>query len=216
MSPRDKEESLPSEIEERLKELHSKWNPKKIRNIALGLFGICFVSFVIYVGALYQQLRTAFQSPEEYLPTLIYSDVTEISPPQTRRLILSQLKVRHYEYSLQGERLTFKLRRVKYPEYLVPENHRTLTLQGKLIYLDFDGSDSDATLLRVTSEENPSEELDSIYLEPEVIANLSRGEQSIRKVLKFEEFPSSVWKAIIAIEDQHFLDHKGLDPRGLV
>src|SRR6185312_5770167 len=26
---------------------------------------------------------------------------------------------------------------------------------------------------------------------------------------------ASLWKAIIAIEDQHFLDHKGLDPRGL-
>jgi penicillin-binding protein 1B len=70
------------------------------------------------------------------------------------------------------------------------------------------------------SIELDGKEIPDLYLEPELAATLSQGgvpesKKQIRSLVKFADIPAPVWKAIIAIEDQHFLEHKGLDPRGL-
>ena len=68
-------------------------------------------------------------------------------------------------------------------------------------------------------------EIPDLYLEPEIVMTLTRGgtakdtaqegRKEIRTLLKFGEIPAQVWEAIISVEDQHFQDHKGLDPRGI-
>ncbi|MEK6704851.1 MAG: PBP1A family penicillin-binding protein, partial [Bdellovibrionota bacterium] len=83
------------------------------------------------------------------------------------------------------------------------------------MWLRFDGPGGDNLLQSI--ELNGSEVPD-IYLEPELVATLTRSssdKQEIRELVKFKGIPAFTWKAIIAIEDQHFLDHRGLDPRGM-
>jgi penicillin-binding protein 1B len=112
--------------------------------------------------------------------------------------------------------VSFTLHPTNYPAYLVPDNHSTFDAAGKSISLLFKGAEPKAELdsIKVVDADVPD-----IYLEPELVATLSRtggdAPKEIREPLKFKDIPASVWQAIIAIEDQHFEDHAGFDPRGL-
>lgn len=190
-----------------------------------GFIGVLFLGFAAYIGFLYQQLETTFYRQDVLVPTRIYSDLTLLRPPMPRQQVLENLQTLHYSIEkspTDANRWTFKLREIQYPLNLLPQEHPTAELGEKIIELRFDSNEPGAPLTEITSEGKSFQE---IYLEPELVATLSHREEGveetpeakgqIRRYLKFEEFPSSVWKAIIAAEDQHFLDHPGLDPRGL-
>jgi len=184
--------------------------------------GIFFTAFAIYLWSLYGQLKTAFYEQNQFIPTRIYSDVTLISPPQTRAHIEERLKSLNYAFrasgQTSGDQITFTLHQPEYPLYLIPENHPLLDDKNreKQIILNFTGTSPDS-LLQSLSVEN--QEISDIYLEPELVATLSKNgdttKKQIRDPLKFTEIPAQIWQAIIAIEDQHFMEHNGLDPRGI-
>jgi 1A family penicillin-binding protein len=180
----------------------------------LSLF-IVTIGFGIYVWSLYQQLEQSFARQEQFTPTRIYSDVTQIASPQPRALIQTRLHALGYVVSQADDSITFTLHPINYPPYLLPENHPTLSIGEKPVLLRFDGNDKDAVLQTIYIGDS---EISDLYLEPELITTLSRGSErgnEIRALVQFNDIPSLVWKAIIAVEDQHFLEHAGLDPRGL-
>jgi hypothetical protein len=120
--------------------------------------------------------------------------------------------------------IEFLLHPVNYPVFLVPEGHIPAEAIPKSntdspaevhVALRFERQNNKPLLhtLEVNSKPVPD-----LYLEPELIATLSRSgdvKKEIRSSLKFSEIPAGIWQAIIAIEDQHFLEHKGLSPRGI-
>ena len=171
------------------------------------------VCFPGYLWVVYKQLDKAFTQQEEFVPTRIYSDVTRIAPQQSFAQIESRLKNLGYALKYEENAIGFTLRQQEYPSYLIPDNHPQVDAVVKEVSLRF-GTKEEGRLLqtiRIGEQEAPD-----IYLEPELVATLTRsGVQTIRDALKFEDIPASVWKAIIAVEDQHFLEHRGLDPRGL-
>jgi penicillin-binding protein 1B len=177
---------------------------------------VAVMAFTFYVVFAFQQLQREFLQPEEFVPTRIYSDVTRIAPPAPRSKVLGRLRDLHYETSIHEADVKFKLRPVEYPEYLVPEGHPTLEYAGQEVTLQFEGKDASSPLQSIRIE---GFEFPDLYLEPELVATLARtgssGAAHIREILKFGDIPSPIWKAIIAVEDQHFLEHSGLDPRGL-
>ncbi|MBU6376354.1 MAG: PBP1A family penicillin-binding protein, partial [Bdellovibrionales bacterium] len=62
------------------------------------------------------------------------------------------------------------------------------------------------------------EEVPDLYLEPEFIGALQGGDtptKQVREWVALSEVPPHIWQSIVAIEDQHFLEHIGLDWRGL-
>src|SRR5690606_10053461 len=172
---------------------------------------------LILLGTQYRQLRQAFINRNEFVPTRIYSDVTRVAPPQRRGYVLGRLKALGYEWIASGNSVTFKLRDIDYPEHLLPEDHRTFELAGSLIALQFDGTGEDAILNTIDGQ---GREVTGLYLEPELITTLTRKSTSqadqTRGYVPSERIPSAVWKSIMAVEDQHFLDHKGVDPRGFL
>jgi penicillin-binding protein 1B len=198
------------------------------------LSGVLFLTtaFGAYLSVLYRQLLQNFDQQQQHLPMRIFSDVTRIAPPQSREYVESRLKALGYSVEKLDEgALKFRLRSTSledgkplYPPYLLPEAHPTLEAGEKPIVLKFDGVQTGALLqsVEVAESENNLKEIPEVFLEPELIATVSRGgagdpnESSnyIRAVAKFEEIPPKVWRAIIAVEDPHFLEHKGLDPRG--
>ncbi|MCM0605257.1 MAG: PBP1A family penicillin-binding protein [Xanthomonadaceae bacterium] len=171
--------------------------------------------FSSYLWYLYSDLEKSFGTAIESTPTKIYSDVIKVSKPLTRKIIEEQLKLRAYSStSPEPNILQFELHPIRYPETLIPEHHPQLFYNG-IIQLEFESQHSGAALSKIRGGD---QEFPELYLEPEIVATLAHSGfvKHIRDVVKFDDVPTNIWQAIIAIEDQHFLDHKGLDPRGLL
>lgn len=191
------------------------------------LIGVTFsvlllAAVIIGLGTLYRQLETAFLRQDQFVPTRVYSDLSLLSPGKvTRRWTEAILKTRRYPYRVldSGQIIQFKLRKIDYPISLLPPDHPTFRASDQEIVLQFEPKNpaepkKDPPLLSVRLG---TEELGGIFLEPELVAQLGTGAESrpIRNIVHLDETPPQLWKAIIAIEDQHFLEHKGLDPKGM-
>jgi len=180
----------------------------KLRWLALA---IILGSLTFYFLYLLHQVELAFDTPAEFIPTRIYSDVSRIAPGQARQPIEKKLKSLSYNIVSKGNDLSIVLHSPQYPEHLIPEKHITLQLKDKKINLHFDGSGDDSLLESIDSDIGSVNEF---YVEPEFVATLTADKSQIREVLKFDEFPKSIPDAIVAAEDQHFYEHWGIDPRG--
>ena len=185
--------------------------------IAAALSALVAGSFPIYLYRLYQQLEVSFDRQDQFIPTRIYSDAARLSAPQPRAAVEERLTRLGYSPTHQDTSLVLKFHSLNYPTYLLPEDHATLTAGEKEVTLLFDGSEKNALL---SSIQVAGQEVPELYLEPELIATLSRTggdapNKEIREYLKFSEIPAPIWKAFIAVEDPRFLEHGGFDPRGL-
>ncbi|MFN7684812.1 MAG: transglycosylase domain-containing protein, partial [Oligoflexia bacterium] len=182
------------------------------------VLSIPFVALGIYLVILFKQLEQTFLLKQEFIPTRIYSDVSKIAPGLPRSLVEQRLKALGYSLpSSSGapETLRFTLHPVRYPENLIPEDHPTLEAasQSKTIILEFESSRASADLVAIKAGDR---ELPEVYLEPELVGSLGSSDQKqVREWVPLSEIPPPIWQAILAIEDQHFLEHIGLDWRGL-
>lgn len=183
---------------------------------------VCSIPFVLATGCLtqlYRQLDQSFLTRQDFVPTRLYSDVTRVAPGMPRSWADSRLKALGYAVAVAegpgGTELTFQLHPVRYPENLIPEQHPTLAAarDNKKITLVFEGPQPGSELVSIHAE---SEEIPEIYLEPESIGALGAGDtKHVREWVPLADIPPTIWQAILAIEDQHFLEHIGLDWRGL-
>ncbi len=178
-------------------------------------------AFALYLRHLYHQLDSNFQAEEEFIPTRVYSDVWPIRLALERPQVESRLKQLNYRItSSDRDSLQFSLRPQDYPNDLFPPGTDPVWA-GKPVRLEFDSTVKPSTLTRVTYLDGANwTETEAIYLEPELIATLTRSDRpnlrEIRKVLTFEDIPAPIWQAIISVEDPRFLEHAGLDPRGIL
>ncbi len=169
-----------------------------------------FITFFLY---LLGQVESAFETPTEFIPTRIYSNVTRIAAPLARGTVEQKLKALGYNPKATENDLSFTLHSPEYPDYLLPQDHPTLKLKDKVIQLRFDGTSPES---RLSSIESGGVGINDLYLEPEFVATLSSEKSQIREVLKFEEFPKTIPDAVMAAEDNRFYDHFGIDPRGFL
>ena len=188
--------------------------------IASSACAVLFVALALYAVALFGHLKKSFLQQDQFVPTRIYSDVSRIAPSQLRLNVEERLQSLGYldkKTSPMEERVTFTLHVLDYPSYLLPENHPTLDAGGQAVTLSFDGTEKDALLHSI---EINGREIPDLYLEPELVATLAQngaeGRRAIRNYAKYEDIPALVWKAIISVEDQHFMEHNGLDPKGML
>jgi penicillin-binding protein 1B len=185
----------------------------KKRKTLLAIAVAILAALSFYFVFLLKQVEIAFESPAEFIPTRIYSNVTRIAPPQPRAYIEKKLRLLGYTPKVAGQDLSIVLHSPTYPDYLLPENHITLKLKDKAITLHFDGDAPGSALESIRSDGN---DVNEFYLEPEFIATLNSDKSQIREILKFEQFPKSIPDAVMAAEDQHFYEHFGIDPRGFL
>ena len=185
---------------------------KKKKTLLVAVIAI-LAALSFYFLILLKQVEVAFDTPAEFIPTRIYSNVTRISPPMPRVYVEKKLKALGYAPQNLSNDLHFTLHSPHYPDYLIPENHPTLLLKDKSITLHFEDQSPNSQLESIQSETGPVNEF---YLEPEFVAALSSDKSQIREVLPFEDFPSTIPNAVMAAEDQHFYEHFGIDPRGFI
>ncbi len=176
----------------------------------LGAIGMVFLAFFFY---LLQQVESAFETPTEFIPTRIYSNVSRIAAPLARGTVEQKLKALGYSTKQTETEVSFTLHSPEYPEYLLPPDHPTHSLKDKPVTLRFEGPSPDS---RLASIESDGKEINDLYLEPEFVATLSSEKSQIREVLKFGEFPKTIPDAVMAAEDNRFYDHFGIDPRGFL
>lgn len=194
---------------------------RKLLWIGAGICVVMAIVFALTINAAFKQLETAFNHENEFVPTRLYSDVSRVAPPMSKSKLLKRLKILGYP-TVQSDASTLSIafHPFDYPvDILLPADHPTRALAGKTIRFTFDGEKKSA-LLKIEHEKDGSyEEIPELFLEPEIIATLSRsdpeGKREIRRLMKFGDIPAPVWQAIISIEDPRFLEHAGLDPRGI-
>ncbi|MCO5142462.1 MAG: PBP1A family penicillin-binding protein [Oligoflexia bacterium] len=58
--------------------------------------------------------------------------------------------------------------------------------------------------------------IDRVPLEPVLVAQLNEGGVQARKTVPIGEIPHTLMKGIVLTEDQRFLEHSGIDPRGIL
>ena len=185
----------------------------KKKKTLLTLAMTILAALIFYFLFLLKQVQMAFDSPAEFIPTRIYSNVARVAPPQARGMLESKLKALGYHPTLSGNSVSFTLHSPQYPDYLVPENHPSLKLKDKAIHLHFEGAQPSSPLESIDSDLGAVNEF---FLEPEFVATLNSEKSQIREVLKFEEFPKGIPDGVMAAEDQHFYEHFGIDPRGFI
>ena len=82
------------------------------------------------------------------------------------------------------------------------------TGQPQLVRIDV----ADARITAVTGDDIP---IGSFTLEPEILTNELSSKASYRNTLAYSDIPPTLIHAILAIEDQRFFEHPGMDALGL-
>jgi penicillin-binding protein 1B len=191
---------------------HSSRRRRAIRVAALAALAGT-LAFGLYLFVLYRQMESEFSRQDEHVPTRLYSDVTRIAAPQLRRQVEARLRALDYKLENSPEEIRFALRPIEYPDFLLPEGHPQREASPLEVTLSLSGPEPDAVVQEVRLNGG---EVADVWLEPELVSTISRSEEKeIRDPVAFADIPAPVWKAIIAIEDQHFLDHPGFDLRGI-
>lgn len=192
----------------------------------LFLIFVFLILFSFYLRSLFKQLDVNFNKEEEFTPTRIYSDVFKVAPPLHHEQLLTRLKNLNYKTTLsnkpsEGSTIEINLHSSDYPLELLPKDHITQKLMNEKIIFRFHSSQPSAELESIEAQVGGAMEvIPEIYLEPQIVATFGKSDlaskREIRKVLNFDDIPASVWQSILSVEDPRFLEHKGIDPRGLV
>jgi penicillin-binding protein 1B len=139
-------------------------------------------SYLFYVG-----INLRFQDLLEKLRRLGYHESQ--SPPKARG-----------EYRLQPSRGAFEI-------YLHDFSYPTEKFKGFPARFSMQGT----TITRIENS-TTGEELFSLELEPELVTGLYDRVWEERRVVSLKEVPPLIIKAILAVEDERFYQHHGIDP----
>jgi penicillin-binding protein 1B len=190
----------------------------------LRIFSILLISLLIvtsgglvfgswYLRRLEETVTAKFEGQKWRFPSKIYSDTvllyvginlrSEDLLEKLRRLGYQEAQSspkRRGEYRFQSSRglLEIYLREFSYPTEQFKGLPVRISLQGTII----------------TKIENleTGEEMVSLELEPELITGLYDRVWEERRVVALTEVPPLIVKAILAVEDERFYDHHGIDP----
>ena len=185
--------------------------------ISLGLM------LVFYIRSLTHLITAKFEGPKWALPSQVYADSLKLYAGFNIRDIhlkqrLDQLGYRQVtdavtrpgEYQIETEadkaRWIIFLHDFEYPLH---------SFKGILVRFDVSNDIIIKTEYRPTREDD-FEELPLIELEPELITEFFENAREDRQIVTLDQVPANLLNAIIAVEDQRFLDHSGIDPKGIV
>lgn len=174
----------------------------------------------------YKTIKTRFEQTDERPPTLIFSDLTWITSASNKAFVEAELKKRNIPFQVDHFELQTKIPKPNYPiELILDDRHLDDSLISRPELVKQLQSESDCKISfdsvvphKVSSILCSAKTLDHLPLEPLRIATLSARDMamySIRKYTPFADFNPTLWKAVLSVEDPKFLDHHGLDFRGI-
>ncbi|MBI2986936.1 MAG: PBP1A family penicillin-binding protein [Deltaproteobacteria bacterium] len=177
--------------------------------------GIIFA--VWYVKQLDEVVTAKFEGRKWRFPSKIYSDTYLLYAGMNLRSDELSEKLRHLGYrenrnspNAKGEYRFLKkegLLEVYLHDFVYPLE----TFQGIPVRISLEGT-------TVTKMENldSGEELFSLELEPELVTGLYDRIWEERRLVNLSEVPPLLVRAILAVEDERFYSHRGIDPVGIL
>jgi penicillin-binding protein 1B len=170
-----------------------------------------------YLKRLEDKVTEKFEKPFKEFPSKIYSDNYLLYVGANLRLddFLEKLRRLGYyetkatpkskgEYRLGRAEGTIEI-------YLHDFDYPTEKFQGTLVRVGLQGN-----MISRIEIPGSGKEIFSLELEPELVAGLYERMWQERRVVKLVEVPPLVVKAVLAIEDERFYRHHGVDPIGLL
>ncbi len=204
---------------------------KKIKwGVGLGIIisAILFIFFVIYILTFDQIITKKFAGPKWDLPSRVYSDSLQLYPGIAIDAIGLKEKLDRLGYQKVEDEL---IRNGEFKIEAEEEGQSELEGERWTIYLhdfsypfkEFSGSPvrfeiKNGTIEKIEAKKNEDEfeEVELTEIEPELITEFFENRREDRQIVKLTEVPPNLSNAIIAIEDQRFLSHGGIDPRGIL
>ncbi len=200
---------------------------KLIFKLSLILIVPVAIVFVMYVQHLTRQVTEKFAGPKWDIPSKVYSDSFHVYPGQNMKTIhlKEKLERRGYhevegtpdsadaENSIERPGEYKQTHPSKWFIYLNDFQFPNREVKGFKITLELDGD----VISEITSyAKNREENLDSIELEPELLTEFFQTSREDRQIVKLEGVPPNLLNAIISVEDNRFLEHSGVDPKGII
>lgn len=179
----------------------------------LGLGLVIMSAWLLWID---YQVRRDFQALQWALPARIYARPAELYTgawlsANDLTSYLQQLGYRQVdsvsgpgEYQIQAQQLRLQTRGFQFWDGAEP---------SVMVQLDFDGM----RISRVSAADPArATELPLVRLEPVEIAQINPDTGEDRLPVSLESVPDALVNAIIAVEDQRFYQHWGVDPRGIL
>jgi len=175
------------------------------------------ISGAWYLKQLEDIVTQKFEGRKWFFPSKIYSDSYLL----------------YVGINLRLDELTEKLRRLGYFEIQGPPkrkgDYRVVKSRGEVeVYLhdfDFPTERRRGQPVRIAFQRSTvarienlatSQEIFDLELEPELVTGLYERIWQERKVVKLDEVPPLLVRAVLAVEDERFFRHHGLDPIGIL
>ncbi|OGQ16619.1 MAG: hypothetical protein A3B70_07720 [Deltaproteobacteria bacterium RIFCSPHIGHO2_02_FULL_40_11] len=180
---------------------------------------ILFISLFLYIRHLDQIVQNRFEALTWDIPSKVYSDHTPVFPGLNVQTFFLERKLNRLGYQKMMDPPTrvgtYQIEQMSPSEmvwkiYLNAFDYPTGAIAGILVKLLV----SENMVLEIKNEKD--EDIYTFNLEPELITEFFRGIRSDRTVVRLEAVPANLLNAIIAIEDTRFLEHSGVDPKGIL
>lgn len=189
------------------------WRVVKVLAVLL-LAGWLLLAY--HMRSLDREIEAKFDRPRKWdLPSRVYSDATYLYPGSDIAALGIMAKLDRLGYRNIGDKLTgpgdyaaspgrldIWLHDFAYPDDVVKGYPLRLNLEGTVI----------GQMLRL--DNNDHEEL--AKLEPEEVASIFNDKMEDRTIVTLKEVPEALVAAIVLIEDERFLKHRGIDPAGIL
>ena len=192
----------------------SRLRALKILLFFLAFFAVGGILLGVWYVRLVEEVVTAkFEGRKWQFPSKIYSDTYLLYPGMTLRSdeLLEKLRRLGYRESRDTPRAKGEYRLLNKDALLEIYLHDFIypleTFKGFPVRISLHG----ATAAKIENVDN-GEELFSLELEPELVTGLYDRVWEERRLVKLAEAPPLLVPAILAIEDERFYSHRGIDP----
>jgi penicillin-binding protein 1B len=169
------------------------------------------MALALYLLRLDQEIRAKFEAHRWNLPSRVYAAPTPLYPglavsPDSIEKKLARLSYKKIptapsnvgEYQVTKTGLAVYLRNFSYPSEEFP---------GLAVQIDFAGG-------KISGLErlDTNEALKTVRIEPELVASIFDDQMEDRTVVTLDQIPEDCVNAVIAVEDERFERHHGVDP----
>ena len=183
---------------------------KKLFFIAI-LFGVLLAAG--YVAYLDLTVRARFEGKRFALPARVYARPLELYPGVKLRKteLLAELNLLGYrETSRSGEPGSYHLRNQVVDLVTRRFDFGTDRQESLSLQVIFDDSG-----VKALQQQDDGAQLDLVRLDPVMIGGIYPGKNEDRVLVGLKDVPKHVVDALIAVEDNRFYSHHGVDPRGI-
>ncbi len=195
------------------------WGRRLLRMLGLAIAGGAFLGGFVAAGyllSLDRSVRARFEGRRFSVPSRVFSTPSILYPGLDWKLVdlrgtLTRLGFREAATPgrLEPGEYTWGASRARI--YLQAFEHPTRSEPARDVVLRLDGS-----LIDEIRELPSGRELGAVLLEPEPIGAFYGVNREQRELVKLEQLPPHLVDAILAVEDQRFEAHRGIDLRRIV